>query len=643
MYVQHLGRVMPSRYLKELSRLEGAYRASLAMDICPLARIVETWALQPMLMIGSGGSFSAAKFAADLHELSTGQLARAGTPLELISREVRSGGVACFSASGRNQDIVTAFRLAATRETTPLSAVVLAAGSRLEKLGERFRYSDVIGLVHPSFRDGFLAVASLVGFAVLITRAYRAVYGRTEKDIPGSMSELAREATSFLSFAEISAAADGVIGGRQYVSVLYSSALAAAAVDVESRFVEAALGGVHIADLRNFGHGRHFWMARKAAETAVVALISEEQNRLGDRTVTLLPEEVPVLRVGFRGAKDVQGVAALAASVYLAASAAGFARVDPGRPGVPKFGRSLYHLRASAGQTTQGVVNRSAALRRKGARPEDGWWIEQYENALERVNIARYEALVLDYDGTLCDQRERTEPLGADIVGELKRLLEEGAVVGLATGRGPSAGVELRTALPMELHARVLVGYYNGAVIRVLTEEEDPLVDAGNDKSPLLEALLKDPMLDGSVRSNAVQISTGVRQGLRVEDGAEEVRLIMRQNGVDAEVVTSAHSVDVCLGGQSKEDLLALMRSTFGLTGGPMLRVGDRGRCPGNDWKLLDDPHGLSVDQVSRHPVHCWSLTPAGTKGTQAAVHYLKRMDWTGRWGRIRLSRSSRP
>ncbi|MCY4584394.1 MAG: HAD hydrolase family protein [Chloroflexi bacterium] len=521
--------------------------------------------------------------------------------------------------------------------------MVLAAGSRLEKLGDRFRYSDVIGVVHPSFRDGFLAVASVVGFAVLITRAYRAVYGRSEEDISGSLSELVREATSFSSLAEIRSAADGVIAGRQYVSVLYSSELAAAAVDVESRFVEAALGGVHIADLRNFGHGRHFWMARKAAETGVVALISEEQKQLGDRTVSLLPDEVAVLRIGFRGAKDVQGVAGLVAGLYLAASAAGFAGVDPGRPGVPKFGRSLYHLKAYAGRTSQGVLNRSAALSRKGARPEDGWWIEKYENALERVNTSRYEALVLDYDGTLCDSREREEPWGADMAGELKRLVDEGAVLGLATGRGPSAGIELRAALPTELHSRVLVGYYNGAVIRFLTEAEDPLVDAGDGESSLLSSLLRDPMLNGSVRSNAVQISTGVRQGVRVEDGAEEVRLILRQNGVDAEVVTSAHSVDVCLGGQSKEDLLAVMRSTFGLTNGPILRVGDRGRRPGNDWKLLDDPHGLSVDQVSGDPVHCWSLTPAGTKGTQAAVHYLKCLHWTGGEGRLRLSRSSRP
>ena len=634
---------MPSRYLKELLRLDCAYRAALTMDVGPLARSVESWVLQPMLMVGSGGSYSAAKFAADMHESHSGQLARAATPLDLISREVRSGGVACFSASGGNEDIVTAFRCAASRETEPLSAVVLAAESRLEQLGARFRYSDVVCMGHPSFRDGFLAVASLVGLVVLIARAYRAVYGRSEKDIPESMSELVQEGTSLSGLAEINSAADGVLEGRQYVSVLYSNELASAAVDLESRFVEAALGGLHIADLRNFGHGRHFWMARKAAETVVVALISEEQRGLGDRTVSLLPEEVAVLRIRFRGPKDVQGVAGLVVGLFVAASAARLAGVDPGRPGVPKFGRSLYHLKVHSRRTPQSLLNQTAALRRKGARPSDAWWIAHYEDALERVNTSRYEALVVDYDGTLCDPRERGGPPSEEIAAELKRLMDEGAPVGLATGRGPSAGIQLRAVLPSKLLRRVLVGYYNGAVTRFLAEEEDPVVEGGGVSSSLLAALEADPMLNGKVRSNTVQISTGVRRGVSVEEGAKQVHLVLRQNGINAEVVTSGHSIDVCLVGQAKENLLCAMRSTFGLTDGPILRIGDRGRRPGNDWKLLDDLHGLSVDQVSAHPMHCWSLTPAGTKGTQATVHYLKGLTWTGNGGRLRLSRSSRP
>ena len=159
----------------------------------------------------------------------------------------------------------------------------------------------------------------------------------------------------------------------------------------------------------------------------------------------------------------------------------------------------------------------------------------------------------------------------------------------------------------------------------------------------MVAALANDPMLSGRVRSNAVQISIGVRRGTRVEAGAAQVRLLMRGSSVEGEVVTSGHSIDVCLAGQSKEDLVQAIRVSFGLGEGPVLRIGDRGRPPGNDWRLLDDPHGLSVDEVSGHPMHCWSLTPAGTKGVQATSHYLRHLRWSGRGGRLRLSPAGRP
>ena len=633
---------MPSRYLSELSRLDEAYGAARTMDVAPLAACVERWAARPMLMVGSGGSFSAARYAADLHEFNTGQLAHATTPLEVISKEDRDSGLVCFSASGRNQDIQSAFRVAATRETEPLAALVLAVHSPLKRLGTRFGYADVVSMGHPCFKDGFLAVASLVGTSVLLARAYRAVYGQPEQEIPQSVIELIRCAASFSELGEIGVAVDGVIEGREYVSVLYSTELAAAAVDLESRFVEAALGPLHIADLRNFGHGRHFWMARKASETGVLALISEEEGGLGSQTLSLLPDEVAALPIWFRGPSDVQGIAGLVVSLFVAGSAARLARIDPARPGVPEFGRRLYHLKAKQERVNQGLVNRTAALRRKGARADDPWWIAQYEQALERFSSARYEALVLDYDGTLCDGRERAGPLSTDIADELKRLAQEGAVLGLATGRGPSAGKELRASLPEGLHCRILVGYYNGAEVRILTDEEDPIIGNLSGKNSFVAALAKDPMLNGTVRSNVAQITTGVKRGVRVEDGAEEVRLVMRELGIDGDIVTSAHSIDVCLAGQSKEDVLVAMRDAFRLGDGPILRIGDRGRPPGNDWKLLDDPYGLSVDAVSGHAVHCWSLSPAGMKGTQAAAHYLRRLGWTARGGRLRISRSSR-
>ena len=331
--------------------------------------------------------------------------------------------------------------------------------------------------------------------------------------------------------------------------------------------------------------------------------------------MSLLPDEVATLPVCFRGARDVQAVAGLVVGLFFADSAARAAKVDPGKPGVPAFGRKLYHLKPKSVRPRQADINRAAAVRRKRGQPEDPRWMERYQYALDKINAARYEALVLDYDGTLCETRARTGPLNAVIAEELTRLAEAGAIVGLATGRGPSAGIELRASIPARLHDRVLVGYYNCAVIRFLTDRQDPVVSCLDPEHRIVMALEKDPMLRGSVRSNAVQISTGVRRGLRVEDAVAEVRLLMRANRVKGDVVISGHSIDLCLAGQSKDDLLNAMREAFDLGDGPILRIGDRGRPPGNDWKLLDDPHGLSVDEVSAHPVHCWSLAPAGNEG----------------------------
>ncbi len=535
-----------------------------------------------------------------------------------------------------------AFRTAATRETDPLCAVVLADGSPLEEVARRFRYADVVPMSHGSFKDGYLAVASLVGTAVLLMRAYREVFDRSDREIPGTINELIREATSLPDLNAIGGEGDRVMDERNCVSVLYSSELVATAIDLESRFVEAALGALHISDLRNFGHGRHYWMARRAKETAVVGLISETQIDLGTQTLSLLPKEVATLPIYFRGASDVQAVAGLVVGLFFANSAARTAKVDPGKPGVPAFGRKLYHLRPKTVRPRQADIDQAAAIRRKRGNPADPRWIKHYQYALARFNSARYVGIVFDYDGTLSETRTRASPLSAVMARELTRLGDAGAMLGLATGRGPSAGIELRDAIPVRLHDQVLVGYYNCAVIRCLTDEQDPVVDNLDRNHPMLIALEGDPMLGASLRSNAVQVSTAIRPGLRVEDAVAEARLLMRANGVTGDVVVSGHSIDVCLADQSKDDMLKAMRDVFDLGEGPILRIGDRGRLPGNDWKLLDDPYGLSVDEVSAHPAHCWSLVPAGMKGTQATEHYLGRLRWSADGGRLRLGPAKR-
>src|SRR5207248_669568 len=70
------------------------------------------------------------------------------------------------------------------------------------------------------------------------------------------------------------------------------------------------------------------------------------------RTLAHVPADVPVLRlkIPFRG--TTAGVAALAQALFVVGSAGLARRIDPGRPGVPGFGRKIYHLRAFADDRT---------------------------------------------------------------------------------------------------------------------------------------------------------------------------------------------------------------------------------------------------------------------------------------------------
>jgi hypothetical protein len=118
-------------------------------------------------------------------------------------------------------------------------------------------------------------------------------------------------------------------------SLLHSSSLKPAAVDIESRFIEAALGNVHGTDLRNFGHGRHHWFAKRPDETGIIALVGDHQNSLATRTLALIPESVPTARIDFGGPKDEQALAGLVVSLHIAAEAGRLRGIDPAKPGMP--------------------------------------------------------------------------------------------------------------------------------------------------------------------------------------------------------------------------------------------------------------------------------------------------------------------
>lgn len=635
---------MTARYKAELGLLNNAYQSALKADIAVLNDVLVEWLDCSMIMLGSGGSFSTANFAAFLHQQHTGQIAKALTPLEFISSNISSTGMSCFTASGRNRDIGAAFKMAAMRELSPLSALVTAKGTPLHDIAERFKYSNVVGFEDEHFKDGFLAVASLLTSAVLLVRSYSELADSSDK-LPNSISGLMAETVLSYRVEDIAEASEALLR-RPNTSLLYSGALQPASVDLESRFVEASLGALHVADFRNFGHGRHFWLSHRGEDTGVIALVGSDTETLADRTLQLLPPDIPQLRIDFAGPEAWQALAGLVAGLYISEGAGRAAGVDPGKPGVPDFGRRLYRLGPGPLKVRQVDANRDAALKRKGFMPSTmsastlASWDSAYQAALKQINNATISGIAFDYDGTLCDHRERFGPIGAEIASALTQIVESGAVIGIATGRGPSAGDALRAGLPKSVWKLVTMGYYNGAVITDLADERDPVTDTLPNDDALGLALRNDPLFGGQrVSANVHQISIGVASSQNISQAigaATRHAALTRQTELD--VAASSHSIDILLSGQSKLDLVDDLARRAEVSADQILRIGDRGVWPGNDAVFLDHILGLSVDESSAHRDHCWGLAPAGVKGMQATLFYLNRLTWEGAHGRLKLS-----
>ena len=75
---------MGKPYATELESLPATYDWSRRLDLDSLGASIRQMRDAPLLAIGSGGSFSAAAFAAYFHQLTSGRLAKPVTPYEAV-------------------------------------------------------------------------------------------------------------------------------------------------------------------------------------------------------------------------------------------------------------------------------------------------------------------------------------------------------------------------------------------------------------------------------------------------------------------------------------------------------------------------------------------------------------------------------
>jgi hydroxymethylpyrimidine pyrophosphatase-like HAD family hydrolase len=363
----------------------------------------------------------------------------------------------------------------------------------------------------------------------------------------------------------------------------------------------------------------------------VLALTSPKYRGLTLDTLALLPSEVAVATWDVGSDEPASMLEALAKSMHLAGAAAKRAGYDAGRPGVPEFGHRLYELvtmpdRQTFADPLNAAVDRKArvmGLVSTSSRTTLETHCREFQEKLVKAQLA---GVVLDYDGTVVETSARFDDIPAAIAAQLNRLLAEGMLVGIATGRGKSVHCKLRGAIAEDYWEQCWVGYYNGSVIRSLSDGCDDLC-LGTAPAELRQAeaiLRSDARLQNSVvelRPTQLTLTCTALNERKLWVTAQE--LLERAGLESLKIVRSSHSIDVIPRRVSKAQVVSHLAALANVTDDAILKIGDRGRWPGNDSEFLAMSHGLSVDEVSGDHASCWNLAPVGVRGIALTERYL--------------------
>jgi len=611
---------MGKPFANELQKIPETIAWATQAEVGPLTEFFLQCQNAPLICIGTGGSFTAAEFVRLLFE-ERGGIAVCHTPLSFLQSNTnfRNTNVVLFTAGGNNRDVLAVWRFATEREVRKILVVCGSPTSKIANLARDNTTTELFTYRLPAGKDGYLATNSLVAFLALTIRSFG--YSLPEdhtinqKQTDNLLSQIERLPSHFVA--------------------IYSDWGRPAAVDLESKFSEAGLGSVMLADYRHFAHGRHNWIDKQGRETAIVAFQTPKYKISSDKLLEILPNSTPVLKLSTENIGPL-GTLDLLLSVFQFTESIGRKRkIDPGRPGIPAYGSRLYRLGPYPGLRNKAhtlspkkiSIQRKLIERVSIGQSAD---IQEVTLAFERFKTllenARYSAIVVDFDGTSIRPGARDEPLCPEIGSFFNRLLRQKIPIYFATGRGDSIHRHLVQSFNKALHGYVHICYYNGAFILPLSEAERfesqiphyPCLDR------IAEAIAAHPLLE---RSSSLK-KTGCQ--LRIKANSTTAPSIMAKvvtevvatvAAGEARVVESSHSVDVIPATVSK---LKCIRAAYqGVANGcEVLAIGDRGAYPGNDFDFLTHPYSLSVDTVSTSVGSCWNLLPPGVRNVAGLACY---------------------
>jgi fructoselysine-6-P-deglycase FrlB-like protein len=610
-----------------------SWAASLRID--KLKRALMTAAGCNVLVVGSGGSSTAAAFAASLHERRFGEVSRSLTPLEysVLPTGMRNTFSILLSAEGKNKDILAVASHLAVRGL-PGIAVTLTESNPLTLKCVENGSPTPFAFDMPWAKDGYLATNSLIAMMVVIARAYakdEAHLGQRLLDLDTSW--LARRRQFYRRDFKLR----DWRSARQVI-VLYGERGKVAAIDIESKLAESALGFCQQVDYRQFAHGRHLQLADTNSSPFIVALVSPGDSKLAEATLNLIPEHVDVHQIKLPSDPALAEIVGVLEGMLLTEAIADNYALDPGQPDVPEFGRQIHSLDFST------MVNSfenmlPAFFQRKLPWVRSANGVPDQLRAsltgfLDRLEGAEFKCLVCDFDGTFCDTHLRYDGLDIRLLESVERLLEAGVVIGFATGRGDSLQADLRRAdlgkgISPQYWPKVMIGYYSGSEIKTLDEQFEPPA-----RDPRFDDLERWLRATGAIADDVSPKAHGGQFGISCPSVQARNEVLCAVNhwiksthATGWRVFASAHSIDVVTEYAGKEKVIDAAAEFVGCSRSEILCIGDSGHFSGNDFELLSAPFSLSVDKVSLVPDVCWNLLPRGKANASGTLYYLSQLE----------------
>jgi hydroxymethylpyrimidine pyrophosphatase-like HAD family hydrolase len=589
---------------------------------------------RPAVGVGSGGSLATAHYWQRCRETLRASYTNVQTPLafSLDESDVTKGQVWIFSARGENPDAIAAFQSAITRGAGEIHIVVNSKANGLSKLALQHRGVIIHVVPVADTKDGFLATHSMVASVFALLRA---------ADLVACPMRSSEREVKFLRLIDDVLANNGEPGPEiakldenDTLILLHDPRLRAAATVIDTSLWETAICAVQTTDFRNFAHGRHVWLAHRQSTAVVMALTGKETEGVWGDISRVLPRELPKVSYRYGNAGRFQCAIAIFGALKIVEWFGRLRQIDPAKPGTASFSKEIYE---------------SSSLREMGARlkpqikqkieaglpqdVEDRTYIDverQWEAYQCRLSQALFKGVVLDYDGTVVETAERWFPPRDEVVEQMRRLLEGGLHIGVATGRGKSVGRDLRSVLPEQFHERVTIGYYNGGYIRPLTVDiEIDLPQPRSEIKSVYEYLLKTEMLCDDLDVGRYQQLTIPK--CSIGDGSRFWAIFSEynsRNGNLLRIVETGHSMDICPQEVCKTHVVQRVLAMVGGGDAAVLCIGDSGHEGGNDYRLLQGPFGISVSQVSSNLDACWSFFGPVVTGVGALQRILSALEF---------------